>query len=153
MSSLFYTGRKYGHLRSSIIVVIDSDYIWGYNDNQYNVASKEEWKKDYKTVFVARKGCLEDYFDIEEICDWYDDKIPSYKDGVFNYLCRTEMISVMTGGFKHPSKSTPYSPLIPFYDNEVLRDYGAAGLMVSGLLFGYPLESTVDLIKQLGIYW
>ena len=27
------TGRKYGHLRSGIIVVIDSDYIWGYNDN------------------------------------------------------------------------------------------------------------------------
>jgi len=33
VSSLFYIGRKYGHLRSGIIVVIDSDYIWGYNDN------------------------------------------------------------------------------------------------------------------------
>lgn len=27
------TGRKYGHLRRAIIVVMESDYIWGYNDN------------------------------------------------------------------------------------------------------------------------
>lgn len=64
-------------------------------------------------------------------------------------MCKAEMITVLTGGFYHPYKDTAYSPIILFEGDEVLRDYGAVGLMVSGLLFGYPLESTADLINHL----
>jgi len=118
----------------------------------YDVVSKNTWKEDFKTVFVARKGCLEDYFDIDSIIEWYDKHIAFYNEGVFELMCGEEIINVLTGGFCHPLKSTMYSPFIRFEGDEVLRDFGAAGLMVSGLLFGYPLESTADLINHLIIY-
>lgn len=119
--------------------------------NRYSVVSKDAWKKGFKTVFVARKGCLNDYFNIEEISDWYDARGINYNYGVFEIMCNTEMITVMSGGFSHPSKSMIYSPIMDIGGDDILWSFGAAGLMVSGLLFGYPLESTVDLIRSRGI--
>ncbi len=84
--------------------------------------------------------------------NWYDDRGIMFNDAVFNCLCEGELIAVLTGGLHHPYKETAYSPIIDFDGDDVLRDFGAVGLMVSGLLFGYPLESTADLITHLGIY-
>ena len=116
------------------------------------MASEDSWKKDFKTVFVARKGCLADYFNIDQIIEWYDKHIAHYSEAVFELMCEAEIISVLTGDFCHPFKSTLYSPIICFEGDEVLRDFGAAGLIISGLLLGYLLESTEDLINNLGVY-
>lgn len=121
------------------------------DQTRYCVASKDAWKKGFKTVYVARRGCLKDYFDTEEISDWYDARGINYNYGVYENMCDTEIITVLSGGFSHPSKSTIYTPIMDIAGDRVLWDFGAAGLMVSGLLFGYPLESTADLIRSRGI--
>ena len=42
-----------------------------------------------------------------------------------------------------------YNPIISFEGDDVTRDYQAEGLVVSGLLFGFPLESTASLINRI----
>ena len=122
------------------------------DQTRYCVVSKDARRKGFKVVFVARRGCLKDYFDTEEICDWYDACGINYNYALFEMMCDTEIITVLSGGFCHPLKSTIYNPIIDIEEGDrVLWDFGAAGLMVSGLLFGYPLESTADLIRSRGI--
>lgn len=120
--------------------------------NRYNVVSKDTWKKGFKNVYVARKGCLRDFFDIEEISDWYDEMRIWHDEEVFCSMCEAEIITLLTSEFKHPFMDCYYSPVIDFEGDDVLLYFGATSLMVSGLLFGYPLESTVDLIGSLDIY-
>ena len=120
--------------------------------NRYNVVSKDTWKKGFKNVYVARKGCLSDFFDIEEISEWYDEMRIWHNEEVFCSMCEAEIITLLAGGFKLSFMDCYYSPVIDFEGDDVLLYFGAAGLMISGLLFGYPLESTVELIGSLDIY-
>lgn len=48
----------------------------------------------------------------------------------------------------HPCFGIPYNIKIDFDGDEVLRYYGPEGIVVAGLLLGYPLEATADLIKK-----
>lgn len=76
-------------------------------------------------MFVARNGCLRDYFDIVDISSWYDKMDIHYNDVVFDFMCETEMIELLSGGYRHPVKDTSYSPIIDFAGDDVLWDFRA----------------------------
>ena len=115
---------------------------------KYNIAISPTWKIGYDVVYVSRKGHLSDYFDLDEIDDWYSENGISINDGILEPMFEVEMIEVLSGEYIHPALSVPYNIVIDFAGDDVLRTYGPEGLIISGLLLGYPLEATADLIKS-----
>ena len=125
-----------------------------FNDSsRYNLFVGDTWKEEYKLVYVARKGKLSDYFDLEEIDAWYGSRNIPVNCAIFDPMFETEMIDLLSGKYKNPALQTTYSIFIMFEGDDVLRDYGPEGLIISGLLLGYPLEATADLIHQLSLYF
>ena len=125
-----------------------------FNDtSRYNLFVSDAWMEGYKIVYVARKGKLSDYYNLEEIDAWYDSRDIPVNCAIFDAMFETEMIDLLSGKYKNPALQTTYSVFISFEGDDVLRDYGPEGLIISGLLLGYPLEATADLIRQLGLYF
>lgn len=84
-------------------------------------------------LYISRKGTLKDYFDLDRICSVYEScKITLDREKMEDYF----------------SKELSY-----FGNEEVCRIQlhdciGREELAVTGLLFGYPVESTIALIRR-----
>lgn len=93
----------------------------------------------YSIVFAVRKGCLEDYFDMDQIEDIFNDL--GFKIGKLFILEQVPLIDFVTGNFEWDS--VPFNMLLDTeypYDDPVLSSLGVTALIVTGLMFGYPLE-------------
>ncbi len=133
-----------------------SVYIWTRNVEKvlssYDTIYKthvEEGTNNFYRVFVMRNGKLSDYFDEDEIMDYYDEQNVPYREGTLGYLMHAEMIDLING--KTIYDKTPYSPLMDinvFHSDPVVSEYGVAGGLIAGLLFGYPIESSIEFVKK-----
>ena len=63
-------------------------------------------------------------------------------------MFETEMIDILSGKYTHPALGIPYNIVIEFEGDDVLNRYGPEGIIIAGLLLGYPLEATADLIRR-----
>ena len=90
-----------------------------------------------------------DYFNIEEIIDWYERQGITIEDAILERLFDVEMIELCSGESGLNILQSKYNPIISFEGDGVTRDYQAEGLAASGLLFGFPLESTASLINRI----
>ncbi len=119
------------------------------NHERYSVLIRETGKPDLsKLAVVSRKGCLKDYFDMDDIVDWYERQGITVVDSILESMMDEEMITLLSGEYEHPVVKAKYDFIIRFEGDEVLQNLKAEGLIVTGLLLGYPLESTADLIKE-----
>ena len=113
----------------------------------YNIISNK-LETGYHQMFVARKGCLADYFDGDELEDYYDSLNVPYKEGTFNFLLHSEMIDLFSGKVCF-NTNIPYSPLMKMDGSDgIAACYGSAAGLISGLLFGYPVESSISLVNN-----
>ena len=106
------------------------------------------WKEEYKNVVIAKNGTMRDFYDLDEILDWYtaNNQI-NINESIIEQAFDTPIIDIAVGRF---SPLGPYNYVMDFNSPDVtLQKYKAAGLVISGLLLGYPLEATNDLIKSL----
>lgn len=84
-------------------------------------------------LYVSRKGTLADYFDYEQIKAVYQEcgvelewsKIKDYFAKELNYFAKEDICDIQLHNGASPED-----------------------LMITGLLFGYPVESTIALIKR-----
>lgn len=119
-----------------------------FSSERYNVTVSDTWSEEYKTVYVARKGVLSDFYDLEQIDEFYQKNEISINDGIFDQMFETEMIDILSGKYTHPALGIPYNIVIEFEGDDVLNRYGPEGIIIAGLLLGYPLEATADLIRR-----
>jgi hypothetical protein len=94
-----------------------------------------DFKNDRYYLEIARKGCLKDYYNIQEVLNLYK------LHGIYNLnmkrieeLCSAEMISLM-------KDNNPYN-----YD--YANPFEIEDLIITGLLLGYPIESTIAIIYE-----
>ena len=114
---------------------------------RYSSVVKDTDHKPYKMVYVARNGKLIDYYNMNDIIHKYSMMNISLRQEILLPMCEEEMINILSGKYTHPWLSVPYNVVMRFDGDKVIQEYGPEGLVVSGLLLGYPLESTADLIK------
>lgn len=103
---------------------------------------------------VAKEGTLRDYYDIEAVMDVYDENGITYNDAIVGMMADVPLIFLLT------RKYTDYDNRVydPYFDmeddaNDVLKTYKAAGMIIAGLLFGYPLEATISEIHKFEHLW
>lgn len=122
-------------------------------------SEEDEYKIFYKLGFdefwevgVSRKGCLSDYYNIDEIEKWYAKYGIKFDLKLFKELCEAEMIELLSGRFQSANSIKRFSYKMDFEEfNAPLLAYQNEGIAVTGLLLGYPLESSKHLIKTLNI--
>ena len=121
-----------------------------YPETDYNIQCKDIGKDPYREVYVARKGCLSDYYNIDEIDEWYTMKGINLNSRLFEDLCEVEMIDLIYGEYQTSYCVVDFSIKMNFdeFDDSLLA-YQNEGVAVTGLLLGYPLESTSNLIEAL----
>lgn len=130
---------------SVIIWSRNVDDVLGAYDDRFNTYVEKKENGFYR-IYVMRKGCLADYFDQDELEDYYDATGAWYNEGAYYFLMEQEMINLVNG--KAFYIESAYSPLMDVeYGDSVTRDFGGAGGLVSGLLLGYPVESSLEFIK------
>lgn len=96
-------------------------------------------------IVACREGCLADYFDVDEIIDWYEEHgIYVYNLEKYFYI---NMHDLMTG--KYIEGDTNFRFTVAFTKNDFVWQYGRTGFIVIGLLLGYPLEATYNLLKKI----
>jgi hypothetical protein len=104
---------------------------------------KTNFYKNRYCLEIARKGCLKNYYDMDAILYIYglhsvSDKYESLCHTNFMRLVKlfsTEMIELMKD---HNEYGFSYSSPASIED-----------LIITGLLLGYPIESTISIIKEL----
>ena len=121
-----------------------------YPETDYNIRCKDIGKDPFREVYVARKGCLSDYYNIDEIDEWYTMKGINLNSRLFEDLCEVEMIDLIYGEYQTSYCVVDFSIKMNFdeFDDSLLA-YQNEGVAVTGLLLGYPLESTANLIEAL----
>ena len=96
---------------------------------------------------------MSDYFDQEELETYYEAQRVDYNDGILDVLMNAEMIDI----FKRKMSfygTTEYFPIMMMDGSDgIAGSYGAAGGLIAGLLFGYPAESSVSMVKQNLAFW
>ncbi len=101
----------------------------------------------YSRVYVCRKGSLIDYFDEDSLFDYYEKTGVHFNDGTLTILLNTPMIEIVSGkvDFKN---NVVYSPIMRMDGSDGISvSYGGAAGLISGLLFGYPIESSISMIE------
>ena len=127
------------------------DEIHNTFSDEYNIEYVEEEDGFYQ-VFVARKGALKDYFNIEELEEYYESADVPYNEGIVDVLAGAEMIDIFLRKLDFYG-TVPYYPIMDMEGGDGIgRSYGAAGGLIAGLLFGYPVESSISMVEQNGIF-
>ena len=120
-----------------------------FNDGEkYDVFVREATSDEHKGfsyVHVARKGCLADYYDIDWIDDIYQNE--GNRTGYLIALENTPLIDFFNGNCKSSEVefSTYMDTSNPIEDN-VLKEFGPSALIITGLLYGYPIETTMKAL-------
>ena len=115
------------------------------NNEKYDIISRPAENSEHEGfsyVFVIRKGCLADYFDMGEIEDIYQ------REG-FRTGCLISLENIPLMDFFNGNCSIDGVAFDTYVDTEnperdhVLRTFGPLTLMIIGLLYGYPIEITM----------
>lgn len=89
--------------------------------------------EQYLSTFICRRGTLKDYFELDAIFSFYEKLGASLLDHMKETVC--QCCSVEISDFSVPS--APY---------EYYNAASQAELVTTGLLLGYPIESTASLL-------
>ena len=96
---------------------------------------RHKWIPNCCNTEIFRKGCLSDYYDIDAVLDHYNKLgigLTTEEEAVIREYCSLEL-SVF---------STEAAPFDHVNVNNI------ESLIVTGLLLGYPLESTASIIEE-----
>ena len=99
------------------------------------IQTKDHWCTGLNETHISRKGCLSDYYNLEDIFKHYN------LLGVHFYPHHVERITE----FCNLEISVFATPNAPF---EYCNASTLEQLVVTGLLLGYPLESTAYIIEE-----
>lgn len=106
------------------------------------------FENGFSRVYVCRKGSLIDYFDEDALYEYYDQSGVHFNDGVLTILLNTPMIDIASGKINFRN-NVVYSPIMRMDGSDGISvTYGGAAGLVSGLLFGYPVESSISMIEN-----
>lgn len=123
-----------------------------YSEEEYNTYCKKSIDEVFGEVYAARKGCISNYFDVGDIAEWYAKYGIKFDLALFEELCNAEMIDLLSGRFRSSKCFINFCHKMNFERfNDPLLAYQNEGIAVTGLLLGYPLESSRYLIKTLNI--
>lgn len=90
---------------------------------------------DYRLTYISKRGCLHDFYDIDAVFEHYSrlgiNLTNDEKNKIYEY-CDIEL-------YKFATTDAPYN----FVDSTEVEE-----LVVTGLLLGYPLESTASIIEE-----
>lgn len=116
------------------------------NCDTYIKKLEAEVHSGYSIVFAVRKGCLADFYDMDQIEDILLGS--GYRIGKLE-LCETvPLIDFVTGKFEWD--------VIPFNtylntsqpdEDPVLSSFGNTALVITGLIFGYPLAMIFEAMR------
>lgn len=106
-----------------------------YSDDVVVITKKHGWCEGYCETHICRKGCLADYYDIDAVLAHYSRLGIDLTDDEVNLI--HEFCNIELSVF-----ATDQAP-INYANFENLED-----LVVTGLLLGYPLESTASIIEE-----
>lgn len=83
----------------------------------------------------------------------YDNNEINYNDGIVDMLAKVPMDSLLTQNYRY--EGIIYDPYFDLEEdlNGVLRKYKSAGMIIAGLLFGYPIEATICEIEKFQNKW
>ncbi len=101
-------------------------------------------------MFVTKKGCLADYFDMEKIEDIYQEEGFAVWH-LMNYE-EVPLIKFFNGEYTEPCtgiKFDTYFNTENSEEDEVLKSFGPEAVIVTGLLYGYPIEMTMKMLSCL----
>jgi len=122
-------------------------------DNRFICKIKElyeEKHKGFSIVYVVRKGCLDDYYDVDRIIDVYREH--GFKTGSLETLREKTLMSFVDGDIVWDGVAFDL-----YVDTErpqecpILKTFGPSTMMIIGLLFGYPIELTVWSLNSMGM--
>lgn len=137
----FYTKNE-----ESIVGVFDEDKY-----DIYVRKLKSEIHKGFSIVCVTRKGCLADYFDIELIEDIYNENYIA--TGVLGCMENEPLINFFNGKCKLSGvEFDTYIDTGNPEEDAVLKAFGPSALIITGLLYGYPIESTLRIATRIFPY-
>ena len=101
----------------------------------------------FSRVYVCREGSLADYFNEDALYEYYDKSDVHFNDGVLTILLNTPMIDIFSGKIDFRN-NVVYNPIMKMDGSDGISvTYGGAAGLISGLLFGYPVESSISMIK------
>lgn len=87
------------------------------------------------SFYICRKGCLADYFDIDAVLDYYERlglRVNEFIRRNVRYIATFEICS-----FGQPDPPVDY-----------LSTYDPVSAIITGLLLGYPIESTASFLIE-----
>ncbi len=94
--------------------------------------------KDYHAIlYVCRKGCLKDYFDLSQVRRIYEQH-GTFEDYEVGWGKIETLFNVPLISFSNPRE----------IGLNIQTEQSHMGLIITGLLLGYPLESTIAYIKN-----
>ncbi len=137
---------------SLIVITKRKEEVFDTFSNDYNVYA-EEADDGFFRIFIARKGCLADYFDKDELEDYYNYRKVRYNKDKFDYLFHSEMIDLLLCKTKY-NNLVSYNPRMRMDGKDkIATSYGSTAGLISGLLFGYPIESSISMVEDNAIFF
>lgn len=119
-------------------IVHTDDVSFEATDDVVVDTRKHGWLKDHSYTHISRKGCLSDYYDL---------------DAVFAHYSRLGIY--LTGWDKDEIREFCQVELSVFGTDDRPMDYlnntEISHIIVTGLLLGYPLETTTSIIEECGL--
>lgn len=109
------------------------------SDDVVVITKKHRWLEGYCETHICRKGTLSDYYDLAAVVAHYE------RLGITPYLDETPNL---IGWFLSVDISVFATDEAPFeyWNAKTLEE-----LIFTGLLLGYPLESTASIIEEWGL--
>lgn len=105
------------------------------SDDVVVITKKHGWWEGYCETHICRKGCLADYYDIDAVLNHYSRLGVDLLEEEISRIYRLSKVELSVF-------ATDQAP-IDYANVENLED-----LVVTGLLLGYPLESTASIIEE-----
>lgn len=130
-AGMFFYISQYGSIAktkdavSEFLENIPSDCVGGLEEQPIGIAL---------SFYVCRKGSLSDYFNLNEVLDYYERLGVLIDDTIRSTVQKLASIEIS----KFATKDAPF---------DYSEAYDTASLIVTGLLFGYPIESTASIIQ------
>lgn len=84
--------------------------------------------------FICRTGSLSDYYDIDRVLDYYEQLGVMINDADRQEVKQLSTLEIKEFGSENP-------PI------DYINAYSLSSLIVTGLLLGYPIESTVSILQ------
>lgn len=115
-------------------IIHDSSESFDSREDIVVITKPHGWLENYNETHICCKGCLADYYDIEAIFEYYSDLDVEFTEKEVNDIY-----------------DLVYDPICIFATDEAPFDYSRCRtnveFVITGLLLGYPLESTASIIQ------